>query len=123
MNLHKRYESAVLINDMSDHLPILTLLRQTKIKNNTPLIFESRKLTNKNVDSIKTALDHINWDERLSGLDCNENFNTFTTLLDSIMEKYSPLRKIRISSKRIYIEPWMSRGLEISSKKKDTLYI
>ena len=38
------------------------------------------------------------------------------------MEKHSPLRKIRISSKRIYIEPWMSRGLEISSKKKDTLY-
>ena len=51
-----------------------------------------------------------------------KTFNTFTTLLDSIMEKHSPLRKIRISSKRIYIEPWMSRGLEISSKKKDILY-
>ena len=38
------------------------------------------------------------------------------------MEKHSPLKKIRISSKRIYIEPWMSRGLEISSKKKDILY-
>ena len=122
MNLHKRYESAVLLNDMSDHLPILTLLQQTKIKNNTPLIFESRKLNDTIVNSIKTALDHINWDEKLSGLDCNENFNTFTTLLDSIMEKHSPLRKIRISSKRIYIEPWMSRGLEISSKKKDILY-
>ena len=122
MNLHKRYESAILLNNMSDHLPILTLLRQTKIKNNTPLIFESRKLTNKTVNSIKAALDHINWEEKLSGSDCNENFNKFTTLLDSIMEKHSPLRKIRISSKRIYTEPWMSRGLEISSKKKDTLY-
>ena len=48
LNLHKRYESAILINDMSDHLPTLTLLRQTKIKNNTPLIFESRKLNDKN---------------------------------------------------------------------------
>ena len=34
------------------------------------------------------------------------------------MEKYSPLQKIRISSKRVFIEPWMSRGLEISSKKR-----
>ena len=38
------------------------------------------------------------------------------------MEKHSPLKRIKISSKRIYIEPWMSRGLEISSKKKDILY-
>ena len=122
MNLHKKYESAVLINDMSDHLPILTLLRQTKLKNNTPLIFESRKLNDTIVHSINTALDQINWDDKLSGSNCNENYNIFMTLIDSTMEKYSPLRKIRISSKRIYIEPWMSRGLEISSKKKDTLY-
>ena len=121
-NLHKKYESAVLLNDMSDHLPILTLLRQTKLKNNTPLIFESRNLNDKITNSIKLELDRTNWDEKLSRLDCNENFNTFTTFLDTIMEKHSPLKKIRISSKRIYIEPWMSRGLEISSKKKDILY-
>ena len=122
LNLHKRYESAVILNDMSDHLPILTLLRQTKIKNNIPLIFESRKLNDKTLNAIKLELDHINWDEKLIGLDCNENFNIFTTLLDIIMQKHSPLRRIKISSKRIYIEPWMSRGLEISSKKKDILY-
>ena len=32
---------------MSDHLPILTLLRQTKLKNSSPLIFESRNLNEK----------------------------------------------------------------------------
>ena len=31
-------------------------------------------------------------------------------------------KKIRISGKRRYIEPWMSRGLQISSRKKDKLY-
>ena len=29
---------------MSDHLPTLTLLRQAKIKNLNPLVFESRDL-------------------------------------------------------------------------------
>ena len=47
LNLHKKSDSAILINDMSDHLPTLTLLRQTKIKNTTPLIFESRNLNDK----------------------------------------------------------------------------
>ena len=60
---------------MSDHLPILTLLRQTKLKNNTPLIFESRKLNDKIVHSINTALHQINWDDKLSGVNCNENYN------------------------------------------------
>ena len=103
---------------MSDHLPILTLLRQTKLKNNIPLIFKSRNLNDKSIYSIDTALQQINWDDKLSGLNCNENYNIFTTLINTTMEKYSPLQKIRISSKQIYIKPWMSRGLEISSKKR-----
>ena len=85
------------------------------------LIFESRNLSDKNIHLINTALQQINWDDKLSGVNCNENYNTFTTLINTTMEKYSPLQKIRISSKRIYIEPWMSRGLEISSKKRHTL--
>ena len=41
---------------MSDHLPILTLLRQTKLNNNVPLIFESRNLNDKNIKTINDAL-------------------------------------------------------------------
>ena len=116
-NLHKTYESAIIINDMSDHLPILTMLRQTKIKNNTPLVFESRNLNEKNLKLINAELQQINWDNNLTGTNCDENYNILTNLINMSMEKYSPLQRIRISSKRVFIEPWMSRGLEISSKK------
>ena len=117
-NLHKKYESAILINDMSDHLPILTMLRQTKLKNNTPLIFESRNLNEKNLEKINAELKQIKWEDKLIGSNCNENYNTMTSLINASMDKHSPLQKIRISSKRIYTEPWMSRGLEISAKKR-----
>lgn len=40
---------------MSDHLPILTLLRQTKINNKSSLIFESRNLTEKKTNKDKTG--------------------------------------------------------------------
>ena len=121
-NLHKKYESAIIINDMSDHLPTLTMLRQTKLKNDTSLTFESRNLNEMNLKSINAELKQINWNEKLMGPNCNENYNIMTNLINRSMEKYSPLKKIRISSKRIYIEPWMSRGLEISAKKKEKLY-
>ena len=50
LNLHKKFDSPILINDMLDHLPILTLLRQTKLKNKSPLIFESRNFNEKKED-------------------------------------------------------------------------
>ena len=94
------------------------MLRQTKIKNNTPLVFESRNLNEKNLKLINAELQQINWDNNLTGTNCDENYNILTNLINMSMEKHSPLQRIRISSKRVFIEPWMSRGLEISSKKE-----
>ena len=39
--LHRFYESAILLDDMSCHLPTLTLLKQTKLLDKEPLEFES----------------------------------------------------------------------------------
>ena len=94
---------AILINDMSDHLPILTLLRQTKLNNNAPLIFESRNLNDKNIKLINDALQKIDWYSKLSGSNCNENYNKFTTLLKTTMNEISPLKKnTHIKQKKIY---------------------
>ena len=45
--LHCTFGLAVLLSDISDHLPSLVLLKQTKLLNKEPLEFESRTL-NKN---------------------------------------------------------------------------
>ena len=34
------------------------------------------------------------------------------------MDEVSPIEHVRISGKCRYVEPWMSRGLEVSQKKK-----
>ena len=38
--LHQDFESAVLLNDMLDHMPILTMLEQTKVTDKTNLEFK-----------------------------------------------------------------------------------
>ena len=43
--LHHFFESAVLLTDISDHLPTLTLLKQTKLLHKKTLEFESCLLT------------------------------------------------------------------------------
>ena len=80
-NLHKNFDSAILINDMSDHMPVLTLLRQTKLKNSRPLIFESRNMTEKKIKLIKDKLIRTDWITLLKDHSCNESYNLFTNIL------------------------------------------
>ena len=82
LNLHKKFDSANLINDMSDHLLILTLLRQTKVKNSSPLIFESRNLNEKKKKLINQLLYKMDWANKLIGNHCSENYNIFTEVLN-----------------------------------------
>ena len=53
---------------------------------------------------------------------CDEKFNQFSEKLDQILDKIAPVKEVRISAKRRFIEPWMTRGLEQSSRKKMRLY-
>ena len=58
-HLHKRFDYFILITDISDHLPTVALLEQTKILDREPLQCESRNLTIEKINIIK--LLHINW--------------------------------------------------------------
>ena len=40
----RNFDSALIINDMSDHLPVIVLLKQTKFTNKSPIKFQSRRL-------------------------------------------------------------------------------
>ena len=121
-NLHKFFESAILIEDMSDHLQLLILLKQTKLICNKRIEFETRKLNVKNINLIKYESYQVDWTKHLSSNSCSENFDSFAAKVNEIMDSVSPLVKIRISAKRKYREPWMMRGLEKSGIKKLFLY-
>ena len=43
--LQHNFDSAILIHDMSDHLPTLALMKQTKITNKNPIEFNSISVT------------------------------------------------------------------------------
>ena len=64
-NLHKFFESAILIEDISDHLPLLILLKQTKLICNKPIEFKTRKLNAKNIKLIKYKLYQVDWTKHL----------------------------------------------------------
>ena len=75
--LHCFFKSAVLLTDISDHLPTLTLLKQTKLLHRKPLEFESHSLTESKLKIIKQQLLQTDWSSILCNTTSDENFNIF----------------------------------------------
>ena len=112
----------LLINDISDHLPTITLLKQKKLLKQEPLNFESRCLNDKKMKVLNHQLMRKDWIDLLTGPTCDEKFNQFSNILTEVLDEVAPIKKVRISSKRGYTEPWMTKGLEHAGKTKLKLY-
>ena len=84
------FDSAILIHDMSDHLPTLALMKQTKITDKNPIEFNSRLLNSEHISNINRKLRDIDWIGHLNNESCDTNFNTFCNLLHETMDTVAP---------------------------------
>ena len=88
--LQHNFDSAILIHDMSDHLPTLALMKQTKMTDKNPIEFQSRLLNSERINNINRKLRDIDWIGHLNNESCDTNFNTFCNLLHGIMDMVGP---------------------------------
>ena len=116
------YDSALLVTDTSDHLPIMCLLKETKIIDKTPLIFESRSLMAEKLNIIKNKLYSEDWHGLLNKTDVDENFNLLNDKISDTLDEVAPVKTITISARRRFIQPWMSKSLKSSGRKNVQLY-
>ena len=120
--LQRNFDSVLIINDMSDHLLAIALLKQTKFTDENLIEFQSRKLNEEKIAKINKKLPGVDWNRNLNSDDSSSNFNKFCKLLQHKMDKISPFVNIRISAKRRYSEPWMTPGIETSTQQNLKLY-
>ena len=120
--LYRQFDSTLLIRDIFDHLPLLVLIKQTKLKDKTPIEFKSQKLNKDKITRIKNILFNTDWNVRLNNTDSNTNFNMFCDYLNSVMETVAPLVLVKITGKRRFVELWMTTGLESTIMKNKKLY-
>ena len=76
---------------MSDHLPAITLFKQTKFTDKSPIEFESRRLTEDKINWINQKLHNVDWNGNLNSDNCNTNFNKFCGLLQTTIDEVSLL--------------------------------
>ena len=113
--LQKSFDSGLIVENISDHLPIIVLMKQTRLTDKSPIEFDSRNLTEEKISRIKTELMHVDWNGILSSDDCSENFERFCNKVKDTMDDIAPIKHVRISGKCHFAEPWMTTGLETAS--------
>ena len=97
---------------MSDHLPLLAMLKQTKLLNKEPLTFTSRCLNDEKLKKANHEFMRKDWLGLLTGMMSNTKFNQFSDTVNQVLDKVAPVKTVCIAPKRRYVEPWMMKGLE-----------
>ena len=120
--LHRSFESAILMSDISDHLPILAMFKQTKLLNKEPLSFKSRCLNETKLKVVNHHLMEKDWIGLLNCTTSSMKFDQFGNMVNAVLDHIALEKVVKISAKCHYVEPWMTRGLEEASKTKHRLY-
>ena len=89
--LHRSFDSVIILSDISDHLPLLVLLKQTKLLNKDPLEFTSINLNARKISEINDSLNNVDWNGILTSENINTSFNSLCDHVKKTMDEIAPL--------------------------------
>ena len=119
-SITQKTTSHILTEDISDHLPIVLLLSNTNHKTIEQNIIV-RDTKNFNTENFLIELSE-NLNIFYNNCTVDEQFERFLDIFNITLSKHAPLRKSR-KEKKLNSKPCITKGILISSKTKNKLYI
>ena len=116
LNIVPNVSSYIVIEDMSDHLPIVMKLRNVQLAKMKQKVFESRDLRPKNLRNLKESIDNYDWHGFLSNVilrngqtesvipqnvNVSEKFSVFHKKLLDMIDMHVPLQMQHVNSKNL----------------------
>ena len=114
--------SGLILNDISDHLPVFTLVEYKVKRQKDNSISYHRKLDTDSLQNLIKDLHKETWEEVYLQQSANMCYEEFLDKFERILEKNCPLT-IKSSKNRDNLKPWLSKTLINACRKKNTLYI
>ena len=114
--------SGLLVNDISDHLPVFSVYDCNCKKNKTDCKPQYRRVrTEEAMNALKYDLLTYDWGSLYMEKDIDGAYDIFLKIFKTLYDKNCPLKQY--SRKHNYREqPWITKGLQNACKKKNTLY-
>ena len=97
----------ILVNDMSDHLPIVVTLRnQNKSMRGLKTIVH-RRLDDITLDKVKENLKQIDLGSELDHKNVNDSFDHFHRILRNSLDLHAPEKSLKMGRKNLIKDPWI----------------
>ena len=112
----------LVIEDLSNHLPILIILKDLNkcISGNT--LIRSRNLNPINLEKVNNDIRNHDWQSLLSDVNADQGFSIFHKILCSTIDKHAPEMVKRINPKKIIRNPWITSGIMRSLTKQRQMF-
>lgn len=121
-NMENNIVSGILINDISDHLPVFAVYDTNYKKNQHEEQLRYRRVrTEETMNAFKNDLLNQDWDNVYKEADIDIAYGIFLRIFMELYDKNCPT--IKYNRKHKYSDrPWITKGLQNACKKKNTLY-
>ena len=116
-SIRDNFDTSIIISDISDHFPILTILPDKKKISKSPFI-EIRNFSEEKLQLFKEDFFMIDWNELYEENDAQTAYDYFHEKFDYSFNKHFPLKKVKFNKNFHAKEPFMTRGLLKSRLKK-----
>ena len=108
----------LIVEDISDHLPILIIFRNQNKSLKECKVIKSQNLNGPRLDRINSELKQIDWDELLGNMDVSAGFLKFHTMLCKSIDNHAPEIQRKVKYKKIVKDPWITHGIMNSLAKQ-----
>ena len=118
--------SGNITTSISDHLTQFLLISNQNLSSKNQMLNTDEKRSLRNINSIafEEELKRIDWNEALtlSEENLNLSFKTFLDIVDRLIDKHCPKKRILKTRRQIKSKPWINPALSNSIKIKNRVY-
>ena len=117
-----KFESSILIDDISDHLPMVLTLKGLYTNKKDMVKINSRDMQPSAIDVLVRYLYSVDYTEYTNNPSSDENVIKIHQILAEALDKYIPKTTHSINYKKLRREPWLTTGIQTSTRKVKLLY-
>ena len=117
LNMYK----GILINDISDHLPIFVICNNSFVRKSSKLTKNIRQLKEVNLNRLKNLLSVQNWNSVINSEDINVCYKNFVNTFNNVYNECCPVKTVVIKNVN-KDKAWFTNGLRNACSKKNVLY-
>ena len=121
-NLCGAYTSNILMNDTSDHLPMICVLNSLISVKKEPTIIKSRDTRLQNLTSLKRQLQVHDWTRVLADPSPSKNMEGIHKQLTTTIDHCIPYKERTVNHKHVRREAWLTASIKISIVRNKKLY-